>query len=78
VTEDSVEVIVERLENLKNDVKDGQLRAELWRERFDDKLADRPCEKHMGFFRAIDIQLKAIWTIVALVIAELVREHFTR
>jgi hypothetical protein len=85
MTDDSVAVIVERIDNVKSGQETikkeflvAQERAEAWRERFDQKLADRPCEKHMGFFKAIDLQLKALWAIVAIVIAELIREHLTR
>lgn len=85
MTDENIGVIVERIDNVKHGqeaIKQeflmAQERAEAWRMRFDEKLANRPCEKHMGFFKAIDLQLKAIWAIVAIIIAELIREHFAR
>jgi len=66
VTEDSVAVIVERINHLKEDVLEGQVRAEKWREHFDAKLDARPCEQHNGYFENINKQLSFIWWLVSI------------
>jgi hypothetical protein len=66
VTESDLAVLVERLDNLKADVKSGQDRAEHWREHFDAKLDARPCEQHNGYFQNINKQLSFIWWLVSI------------
>lgn len=78
MTESDVAVLVERLDNLNQKVEAGQERAERWREHFDTKLDNRPCEKHAGFFRTIDLQLKAIWAIIGAIVITLLTEFIKR
>lgn len=85
MTEDSVAVIVERIKGVKDgqeiivkQFNEAQSRAEAWRERFDEKLSNRPCEKHSGFFKAIDLQLKAIWAFIGAIIIALITEHIQK
>lgn len=78
MTESDVAVVVERLENLKKDVKEGQERAEHWREHFDTKLDARPCISHAKFISSVSIQLKGIWFLIGCIVAAIIAELFKK
>lgn len=78
MTESDVAVVVERLENLKKDVKDGQERAEKWREHFDAKLDSRPCISHAKFISSVSIQLKGIWFLIGILLTATIMEFLKK
>lgn len=88
MTEDNIAVIVERLDNvkagqdaIKKEFYQAQEKADAWRERFDNKLDQRPCVVHGKLLSSINIQLKGIWFFIALLLTlvfELLKEHFSK
>ena len=74
MTEDSVAVIIERLDNLKKEVSESKLEANEWRIRFMERLNQLPCDVRCEETKGIKQQLLALWAITGGMVLAILSE----
>lgn len=81
MTESEIAVIIERLDNLRKDQGEqkaafiaSQVKADTWREKFDEKLNHLPCPENTAKLSGLKTQLAWIWGMMTVILAAIIAD----